>query len=206
MNRLLEKVKGAGAAMALSIILSVHSTPAQAGGGPVAMVSLERVGAELAENSPPSVGFVVRRTWAANELLTVYFTIGGSAKNGQDYRRSPGTVTIPAGADSAMINLEPIEDNEVEGPETVTLTLVSNTVPFPLAVLLDTQYYIGAEFGGTPLMFDRQTQWIADHRDECNITFVLHEGDITEDNAANGAVMVSLLMTSACFRSIHRHA
>lgn len=45
-----------------------------------------------------------------------------------------------------------------------------------LAVLPDTQFY-SIHF---PWIFERQTEWIVDHREERDIRFVLHLGDITE--------------------------
>lgn len=47
-----------------------------------------------------------------------------------------------------------------------------------LAVLPDTQVYARA----FPQHFDAQTQWIVDHAETHNIRYVLHEGDITDDN------------------------
>jgi hypothetical protein len=47
-----------------------------------------------------------------------------------------------------------------------------------LAVLPDTQVYARKY----PRHYDAQTQWIADHAKTHNIRFVLHEGDITDNN------------------------
>lgn len=49
---------------------------------------------------------------------------------------------------------------------------------FTVVVLPDTQYYAEAY----PEVFMRQTEWIARNKDRHNIRFVLHEGDITDDN------------------------
>jgi len=46
--------------------------------------------------------------------------------------------------------------------------------PFSLVALPDTQYYSASY----PDIFNAQMQWIKDNRDERNIVFVLHEGDI----------------------------
>ena len=75
--------------------------------------------------------FTVVRTGPTNEPLTVSYLIGGTAANGVDYVRlpgglttsTPGTVTIPAGAFSANIEIEVIDDALVEGRETVNLWL-----------------------------------------------------------------------------------
>ena len=52
------------------------------------------------------------------------------------------------------------------------------TMPFTLAVLPDTQIY-AESFSH---IFTSQTQWIADNKDDLNIAFVLHEGDVTNGN------------------------
>lgn len=48
-----------------------------------------------------------------------------------------------------------------------------------LAILPDTQYYSESY----PQHFEAQTRWIADHAKAHNIRYVLHEGDITNDNS-----------------------
>jgi hypothetical protein len=146
-------------------------------------VSIESLVSKIDEGDAAREVFIVRRDGPTNQPLTVHYTTSGTARLGYDYRGLTSTVTIPAGASSARLVVEPIEDTEAEGTETIAVTLAPSLQPFTLAILPDTQYYIGAEHGGTPLMFDRQTQWIVDHRDDHHIAFALHEGDITEDNA-----------------------
>ncbi|HEU5334636.1 MAG TPA: Ig-like domain-containing protein, partial [Terriglobales bacterium] len=53
---------------------------------------------------------------------------------------------------------------------------------FMIAVLPDSQYYTAALNGGTPAMFDSQTQWIINNAASKNIVYVAHEGDITDSN------------------------
>lgn len=53
---------------------------------------------------------------------------------------------------------------------------------FTLAVIPDTQYYVGNPWnGGTPDMFYAQTDWIQDNQKAENIVYVAHLGDICED-------------------------
>jgi hypothetical protein len=54
----------------------------------------------------------------------VYYEISGTASNGVDYQKLTGNVTIPEGAQSADVVVDPIDDNLVEDTETVTLTLL----------------------------------------------------------------------------------
>jgi hypothetical protein len=67
--------------------------------------------------------FTVTRSCCADEDLTVFYHIGGTASNGIDYERLPDQVTIPAGARSAEIVVVPLPDDLPEGTETVTLRL-----------------------------------------------------------------------------------
>jgi len=67
--------------------------------------------------------FSVTRTGGTNSPLTVFYRIGGTASNGVDYQLLSGRVTIPAGASSNSIFIIPLEDNLVEGLESVVLKL-----------------------------------------------------------------------------------
>ena len=55
----------------------------------------------------------------------IAYQIAGSATAGSDYTALSGTVTIPAGATSATIDVPVIDDQLVEGPENVRVTLDS---------------------------------------------------------------------------------
>lgn len=72
---------------------------------------------------PDTATFTVRRSGETNIPLTVYYAISGSASNGVDYQKLTGNVTIPEGALSAEIVVDPIDDNLSEGTETVALTI-----------------------------------------------------------------------------------
>ncbi len=50
-------------------------------------------------------------------------SLASTAVSGSDYTALPGAVTIPALTASATINVAPIDDNQLEGNETVVLTL-----------------------------------------------------------------------------------
>lgn len=52
--------------------------------------------------------------------------------------------------------------------------------PFTIVVLPDTQFYTTGGAGAS--VFDAQTEWIARHKASDDIAFVLHEGDIVNDN------------------------
>lgn len=92
-------------------------------------------------NTPTALGgtntatFLVRRTGATNDPLTVPYHIGGSASNGVDYVTLSGSVTIPAGEHSARIVVVPIDDTLPECTETVILSLIEPaSAPAPYLV------------------------------------------------------------------------
>jgi hypothetical protein len=164
------------------------------GAGPVVSV---QVAGNAAESGSPSGAFTIQRTGDTGQALVVNYCISGTATNGIDYQRLSGTVTIPAGQSSTAIEVAPIDNLAEEASKNVTLTLVTRNQPFTIIALPDTQYYTHEIFGATRDIFTAQTQWIVDHKDELNIAFVLHEGDITDDNNApewtNARTSMSLL-------------
>jgi len=80
--------------------------------------------------------FVVHRNTSTNTALTVYYSIGGTAINGEDYAALPGSVVIPAGTSYALITIYPLSDadSDYQHYDTVVLSLlpppvVTNTPP-----------------------------------------------------------------------------
>jgi len=81
---------------------------------------------------------------------------------------------LAATASTAHATSESSTDNEG------VAALPFNKDAFTIAVLPDTQVYAA----GNPWIFEAQTQWIRDKAKARNIQFVLHLGDITDDNNA----------------------
>lgn len=132
-----------GAALTDPVRIKVVSTP------PVPVVTIEAVDPVGAEPDPllPAIDtakFRVSRHGDLSGPLTVQYRIAGSARNGVDYRSLSGVVTIPSDAPSAMIEVVPIDDNLVEGGESVILILVQ-----PPCVL-DNTARPGCYFVGNP--------------------------------------------------------
>ena len=76
--------------------------------------------------------FVVRRDGATNDSLTVFYTIGGTATNGVDYKLLSGVVTVTAGQRFAPIVILPVDDALPERIETVVLGLMEPPYGSPL--------------------------------------------------------------------------
>jgi len=69
--------------------------------------------------------FVFTRTGPTNSALTLSFTLGGTAPVTR-YAALPSTVTFLAGQSSVALPVVAIDDHQVEGEQTVTLTLSEN--------------------------------------------------------------------------------
>lgn len=67
--------------------------------------------------------FTVTQSTTSSTDTVVSYTVGGTAASGSDYTPLSGTVTIPAGQTSAVINVPVIDDAVVEGTENVVVTL-----------------------------------------------------------------------------------
>lgn len=98
----------------------------------VSIVATDPEGREIPE-VPPGMGmpqlidpaiFTVTRTGVLSNALTVNYLIGGTASNGVDYVEISREVQIPAGANSAPIEIDVIDDLLVEGTESVRIQLI----------------------------------------------------------------------------------
>jgi len=86
--------------------------------------------------------FVFTRTGPTTNDLIVTFSVGGTAANGPDYAAITNGVTIPAGQNSAIVTIVPVDDSEVEGDETVIVSLTQGSayrVLYPSAATVTIQ-------------------------------------------------------------------
>ena len=63
--------------------------------------------------------------------ITIAYTITGTAVNGTDYAAVSGSVIIPAGSNSIAVPVNVIDDNLIEGDETVQVTINGITASLP---------------------------------------------------------------------------
>jgi len=71
--------------------------------------------------------FTVSMDRTATVATVITYSVSGTATSGSDFTALSGTVTIPAGQTSATITVPVLEDDLVEGAETVVLTLTGVT-------------------------------------------------------------------------------
>ncbi len=102
----------------------------------------------------------------------------------------PDEPVLNAPADYATgVSTSPTLDVTVSDPEgdpmSVTFYGRANTgtvgPAFSLIIIPDTQFYSAEMNGGTPAIFEAQTQWIVDNKDVLNIAYVDHVGDIVQN-------------------------
>jgi hypothetical protein len=94
----------------------------------VATVSVTAADAAASEPGADTAMFTFIRTTGGNPAvaLTIFYTIGGTATNGNDYNATGSAVIIPANQTSVSVIITPFADNLVEGAETMTVTINPN--------------------------------------------------------------------------------
>lgn len=108
----------------------------------------------------------------------------------------PAISGSPSPADSAtgVTNYPTLNVNVTDpNPANLTVTFYGRIAPpaeagdFTLVALPDTQYYSASLYGGSPAIFNTQTQWIINNRTNRNIAYVTQLGDCVEhgDNFGN---------------------
>jgi uncharacterized delta-60 repeat protein len=88
------------------------------------VVTVKATVADASEQGPRPGKFVFSRTGDTNQPQTVFIQLTGTAANGNDYRPIGNSVTIPAGASSLAVPLQPVDDPQQEFTESVRLTLL----------------------------------------------------------------------------------
>lgn len=86
-------------------------------------VFLEAVDPAAAEAGPEDGGFRVSLDAPLGTDLPVRYRVSGTAVNGVDYAPLSGSVTLPAGEVSVLLDVSPIDDGLAETGETVILGL-----------------------------------------------------------------------------------
>lgn len=96
--------------------------------GPRPTVGIQATDPNASEEGPDTGMMVIRRQGDTNQSLTVEFAITGTASNGVDYSGlQDGHITFPPGSNECHVMVSPIPDDQAESPETVILTIQTNT-------------------------------------------------------------------------------
>ena len=107
---------------------------------------------------PNLISFVISRTGGTSNALGVSYSLNGTAIEGLDYRRvsefSSKWVTIPTGASSIRIVVEPIQDRICERRESIVLQLHQPPVPAVIPAP-PPAYFVGSDPAAAYLMDGR---------------------------------------------------
>lgn len=90
---------------------------------PLPTVELFAKRPDAIEGDSAPIEFTVSRTGSLTNSLTVAYSVGGTATAGVDYAALSGSVTIPAGADTATLSITALADAVNESAETIQLEL-----------------------------------------------------------------------------------
>ena len=163
--------------------LNVNNALSEITTPPKSTISMTVTDGSAAETKPGNISNPgkVRLTRSGGDnskAETVAYGISGTATNGVDYSSLSGSVTFAAGQSSVDIPINIIDDNDVEGTEKVTISLLGNS-----------NYNLGTSIDGTILIADNDfpgsVQWIRQFGTS------LSEGalDIAVDNLNNSYVV-----------------
>jgi subtilisin family serine protease len=89
----------------------------------VGIKSIQDLVEENRPNTIPAAGWLFTRTGDLSKSLTVYFLIDGTATNGIDYKNLDRHIIFNPNSATAKLDLLPTADVEVEGTETIVLSL-----------------------------------------------------------------------------------
>ncbi|MBE9073063.1 Calx-beta domain-containing protein [Microcystis sp. LEGE 08355] len=118
----------------------------------------------VTEDGTQNLIYTFTRSGVTTNLLTVNYSIGGTATNGTDYASIPTGVTFAANLATATVTINPTADTTVESDETVALTLTSGT---------------GYTVGTTTAVTGTITN------DDTSVTLAVSPASVTEDGTSN---------------------
>lgn len=150
---------------------------------PPPSVSIAVAPASVSEDGATNLVYTVTRSLNLSSPTVVNITTGGTATSGTDYAGGVATISIPGGATTATITINPTVDSTVEADETVTLTVAAGT-----------GYTVGApaSASGTILNDDVPSASIA-----------VSPATVAEDGATNLVYTVTLSQASLSATSVN---
>ncbi|WP_052108265.1 putative Ig domain-containing protein [Aerolutibacter daejeonensis] len=150
---------------------------------PPPSVSIAVAPASVSEDGATNLVYTVTRSLNLSSPTVVNITTSGTATAGTDYTGNVSTVTIPAGATTASITIDPTVDGTVEADETVILTVAAGT-----------GYTVGTPSSATGTLLND---------DVPSATLTVSPAAVAEDGAANLIYTVTLNQPSSSAVSIN---
>lgn len=139
--------------------------------------------ASVSEDGATNLTYTVTRSLNLSSATVVNITTSGTATSGVDYTGGVATVSIPGGATTATITINPTVDGTVETDETVILTVAAGT-----------GYTVGAPASATGTILND---------DVPSATISVSPSAVAEDSAPNLVYTVTLNQASFSALSIN---
>jgi hypothetical protein len=117
---------------------------------PIPVVTVVVIDADASEVGLDPGAFRFTRTGDVTAPQTILYSRAGTAVNSTDYVNIGSSITFPAGQATVDRFIVPVNDAAVEGPETVTLTLIDGA-----------GYDLGASISGTVTIADQPVPTIS---------------------------------------------
>ncbi|MBT9549783.1 MAG: putative Ig domain-containing protein [Hydrogenophaga sp.] len=150
---------------------------------PPPSVSIAVAPASVSEDGATNLVYTVTRSLNLSSPTVVNITTGGTATSGVDYTGGVATVSIPAGATTATITINPTVDGTVEADETVTLTVAAGS-----------GYTVGAPASATGTILND---------DVPSASIAVSPASVAEDGASNLVYTVTLNQASFSALSVN---
>ncbi|AWO00380.1 hypothetical protein DLD77_00990 [Chitinophaga alhagiae] len=97
-----------------------------------AAVIIEKIADATEPSTPGSVKLRFSNPQTTSTVpVTITYTVAGTAAAGTDYDALPGTAVIPAGSNDVVVSIQPVDDAQLEGTETVIIQLDAATATLP---------------------------------------------------------------------------
>ncbi|HEX4853076.1 putative Ig domain-containing protein [Arenimonas sp.] len=146
-------------------------------------VSIAVSPASVSEDGATNLTYTVTRSAALAGSTVVNLTTGGTATSGVDYTGGVATVTIPGGATTATVTIDPTVDGTVEADETVILTVAAGA-----------GYSVGAPASATGTVLND---------DVPTATISVSPANVAEDGVPNLVYTVTLNQASLSATSVN---
>lgn len=112
--------------LGLALAFCINSYAPIVCSGPPVPSSVAASSSAISESGTATAQFIFTLGGAVGNDTRLTLQISGTAANGSDFQTLPTQILIPVGTNSATLTLTPILDAEIEGAETVTVTILAS--------------------------------------------------------------------------------
>lgn len=144
-------------------------------------ISVSAMVDSIDESSASTSAFMISRDGDVTEDVIVKYSVSGSTTPSVDYQGLTGSVLIPRGSTSVMLNVTPMEDANAEGNETIVLT-VEKTADYVVTKKKESSIQIlDNDAAEVPVVSIKALDELVNEGNE-NVSFVLNRtGDLSKE-------------------------